>query len=116
MPGLAHTELAVGVPDARSMRRVTPDEVASATVRALERPRFQVYVPRSIGGLIVLGAVLPWRVRDVAARLLGVDSMLMRADPRARLAYEERAAASAPAASRAAANGRAQPDERRTAV
>ena len=98
LPGLVHTELAAGVPDARSVRRVTPEEVAEATVQALRYPRFQVYVPKTIGPLVVLGAMLPWRVRDVVARLLRVDSLLMRADPQARMAYEARAAASAPAA------------------
>ncbi len=98
LPGLVHTELAAGVPDARSVRRVTPEEVAEATVQALRYPRFQVYVPKTIGPLVVLGAVLPWRVRDIVARLLRVDSLLMRADPQARMAYEARAAASAPAA------------------
>lgn len=98
LPGLVHTELAAGVPDARSVRWVTPEEVAEATVQALRYPRFQVYVPKTIGPLVVLGAVLPWRVRDIVARLLRVDSLLMRADPQARMAYEARAAASAPAA------------------
>jgi NADP-dependent 3-hydroxy acid dehydrogenase YdfG len=98
MPGLVHTELAAGVPDARSVRRVTADEVAEATIQALRYPRFQVYVPKTIGPLVVLGAVLPWKVRDVVARLLRIDSLLMRADAQARAAYEARAAASAPAA------------------
>ena len=102
MPGLVHTELAAGVPDARSVRRVTAEEVAEATIQALRYPRFQVYVPKTIGPLVVLGAVLPWRVRDVVARLLRVDSLLMRADTRARAGYEARAAASAPAADVAA--------------
>ena len=105
MPGLVHTELAAGVPDARTVRRVTPEEVAEATIQALRYPRFQVYVPKSIGPLVVLGAVLPWRVRDVVARLLRIDSLLMRADARARAGYEARAAASAPAADVAARPG-----------
>ena len=98
LPGLVDTELAAGVPDARSVRRVTAEEVAEATVQALRYPRFQVYVPKTIGPLMVLGAVLPWRLRDVVARLLRVDSLLMRADPRVRSDYEARAAASAPTA------------------
>jgi NAD(P)-dependent dehydrogenase (short-subunit alcohol dehydrogenase family) len=102
MPGLVSTELAAGVPDARSVRRVTADEVAEATIQALRYPRFQVYVPKTIGPLVVLGAVLPWKVRDVVARLLRVDSLLMRADLGARAGYEARAAASAPAADDAA--------------
>ena len=98
MPGLVRTELAAGVPDARTVRRVTPEEVAEATIQALRYPRFQVYVPKTIGPLVVLGALLPWSIRDVVARLLRIDSLLLRADPRARADYEARAAASAPAA------------------
>lgn len=92
LPGLVHTELAAGVPDARSVRRVTPEEVAEATVQALRYPRFQVFVPRAIGPLVAIGAVLPWPVRDLVARLLHVDTLLLRADPEARIAYEARAA------------------------
>ena len=102
MPGLVATELAAGVPDARTVRRVTAEEVAEATIQALRYPRFQVYVPRAIGPLVVLGSLLPWKVRDVVARLLRIDSVLMRADAPARAAYEARAAASAPAADLAA--------------
>jgi short-subunit dehydrogenase len=98
MPGLVSTELAAGVPDARSVRRVSAEEVADATIEALRYPRFQVYVPKTIGPLVVLGAVLPWKLRDVVARVLRVDSLLMRADLAARAGYEARAAASAPAA------------------
>ena len=98
MPGLVHTELASGVPDARTVRRVTPEEVAEATIQALRYPHFQVYVPKTIGPLVVLGAVLPWRIRDVVSRLLRIESLLVRADARARAGYEARAAASAPAA------------------
>ena len=102
MPGLVDTELATGVPDSRSVRRVTPEEVATAVVQALRVPRFEVYVPRTIGPLVALAALLPWRVRDVVARLLSVDSLLMRADGQARAAYEARAASSAPAGEAAA--------------
>ena len=103
MPGLVDTELAAGVPDARSVRRVTADEVAEAMIQALRYPRFQVYVPKTIGPLVVLGAVLPWKARDVVARVLRIDSLLMRADATARARYEARAASSAPAADVAAA-------------
>ena len=102
MPGLVDTELAAGVPDARAVRRVTAEEVSEATIQALRYPRFQVYVPKTIGPLVVLGALLPWKVRDLVTRLLRVDSLLMRADSRARAGYEARAAASAPAADVAA--------------
>ena len=112
MPGLVHTELAVGVPDARTLRRVTAEEVAEATIQALRYPRFQVYVPKTIGALVVLGALLPWRVRDVVARFLRVDNLLMQADPHARAAYEARAAARKPARGSIPADGVGSGDQR----
>src|ERR1700712_916676 len=63
MPGFARTELASGVPDLRGVKRVTPEEIAAATVDALKVPRFDVWVPRRLGPLVAFGAILPrsWR-------------------------------------------------------
>src|SRR5215217_5304852 len=63
IPGFAKTELASGVPDLRMVRRVTPEEIAEATVAAIKVPRFDVWAPRRLAGIIWLGAVLPrtWR-------------------------------------------------------
>src|SRR3954469_19233775 len=58
MPGFARTELAAGVPDLRGVKRVTPEEVATATVDALKFPRFDVWVPRRLGPLIAFGGIL----------------------------------------------------------
>src|SRR6201990_77134 len=46
MPGFAATELAAGVPDLRFVPRVTPDQIAAATVDAIKVPRFDVWVPK----------------------------------------------------------------------
>src|SRR4051794_18410706 len=63
MPGFARTELASGVPDLRGVPRVTPEQIAEATVAALKVPRFDVWVPRRLGPLMGFAAVLPrsWR-------------------------------------------------------
>jgi NAD(P)-dependent dehydrogenase (short-subunit alcohol dehydrogenase family) len=91
MPYFARTELATGMANARGQRFVTPDEVASATVSALERPRF------SSGVLAQLGSALPQGLREALRRLLRTDDVALKADFEARAEYEQRAAASAPA-------------------
>jgi NAD(P)-dependent dehydrogenase (short-subunit alcohol dehydrogenase family) len=95
MPGYAQTELAAGVPDLRGVRRVTPEEIAAATVGALKRPRFDVFVPRGLAALLTFAAVLPRPAREFVSRAMNARKV-MQTDPRARAAYEARAAASAP--------------------
>jgi NAD(P)-dependent dehydrogenase (short-subunit alcohol dehydrogenase family) len=98
MPGIVRTELATGLADARGVKSLSPDEVAAEIVDALKVPRFDVYVPKSTGPLIALGSALPRRAREALARALKADQALLKTDRSARIAYEARAAASAPAA------------------
>jgi NAD(P)-dependent dehydrogenase (short-subunit alcohol dehydrogenase family) len=97
MPGFARTELASGVPDLRGVKRVTPEEIAAATVDALKVPRFDVWVPRRLGPLVAFGAILPRAWREWVSRAMNSDRVVAT-DPRERAAYEARAAESAPAA------------------
>jgi NAD(P)-dependent dehydrogenase (short-subunit alcohol dehydrogenase family) len=97
MPALVNTELTSGVPAARGVRTLEPEEVAAEVVAALRVPRFDVFVPKLTGRLIKVGAMLPRPVREAVARATGGDDALRHADPRARAAYEARAARSAPA-------------------
>jgi NAD(P)-dependent dehydrogenase (short-subunit alcohol dehydrogenase family) len=104
MPGIVRTELATGLADARGVKSVTADEVATAVVGALKVPRFDVFVPRSTGPIVALGAALPRRWREALTRALKADQALLMADRSARAAYEARAAASAPASASASAD------------
>jgi hypothetical protein len=92
------TELTDGLADTRGVRRVTPELVADAIIDALERPRFDVFVPRSLGPLGAVVGLLPRTARDAVSRLFKVDRVLVEVDQQARAGYEARAAASAPAA------------------
>ena len=65
---------------------------------AVEVPRFEVYVPRTVGPTLVVLGLLPRRAREAVARFIGADRVLSGADRAARAAYEARAALSAPAA------------------
>jgi NADP-dependent 3-hydroxy acid dehydrogenase YdfG len=96
MPGVVNTELAAGLKQARGVKNVDPEDVAAAIVEALELPRFDVFVPKSIGPITAAMSILPRRGRDAIARGLGADKVLAAADPGARRDYELRAARSEP--------------------
>ena len=96
MPVVVDTELASGVGTPRGIPRIKPEDVAEAIVETLRRPRFDVYVPRSIGPLTALSAITPRRVREFLMRAIGADRVLS-VDPTARAGYELRAARSEPA-------------------
>jgi short-subunit dehydrogenase len=92
MPGPVNTELTAGIPTGPLIRFIEPHEVADAIVAAVERPRFDVYVPRSLAGLTLFGYLMPRRARDGLAKLLKADTAVQRTDWAARRAYEDRAA------------------------
>src|SRR3954452_17172611 len=73
MPGFAATELAAGVPDLRGVPRVTPDEIAALTIDALKVPRFAVWAPKRLAGVIWSGAVVPRRWREAVARAMNAN-------------------------------------------
>jgi short-subunit dehydrogenase len=100
MPAIVRTELTAGVQDARFVKSIEPADVAEAIVNALQRPRFEVFVPRSLGPINRFTRLLPRRTGEWIARALKGDQVMMNADPAARRDYEERAAASAPGADR----------------
>ena len=97
MPAIVRTELTTGLVEARGVKSVAAEDVAAAIVAALRVPRFDVFIPRSTGPLVALGSALPRRMREGLARALKADQALLKTDRTARAAYEERAAASAPA-------------------
>jgi NAD(P)-dependent dehydrogenase (short-subunit alcohol dehydrogenase family) len=98
MPGLVSTELTAGTKPYRGFKLQTPEQVAAAIVSALKVPRFEVYVPATLGPTTKVLALLPRSAQDVLARLFRSDEVMSHADQSARAAYEARAAASAPAA------------------
>ena len=100
MPGFAKTELASGVPDLRGVKRVTPEEIAAldgrrAEVPALRRLGAQAPGRRSSGPAPSSRAA--WR--EAVSRAMNSNSV-KDTDPRARAAYEARAAQQRPGARR----------------
>lgn len=99
MPAIVRTELASGLGEARLFKSVTPEEVAEAIVDALRRPRFDVFVPRSLSAMNRFTRLLPRSTGEWIVRKLKGDRVLLdAAHSAARKDYEARAAASAPGA------------------
>ncbi len=96
MPGLVRTELAAGTTDARGTTVLAPEDVAAAIVATLERPRFDVFVPRHFGPFNRVLAVVPRRVREALLRAAGAERHTKGDTASARAAYEERMAAAVP--------------------
>ena len=96
MPGVVNTELAEGLGTTLAVKKVSPEDVGTGIVEALEHPRFDVFVPKSIGPIGQVVGLLPRRGREGVARALKADKVLSGADLNARRAYELRAARSEP--------------------
>jgi NAD(P)-dependent dehydrogenase (short-subunit alcohol dehydrogenase family) len=98
MPNFVNTDLSAGMGEVPAFKNSSVEDVADAVIAALEFPRFDVFVPKSIGPAWTVVNLLPRRARDALGRALKIDRALMEADRSARAVYEARAAASAPAA------------------
>ena len=90
MPAVVNTELTSGLKETRGVRKIAPEDVAEAIAGALEAPRFDVFVPKAVGPIGAFLGLFPRRVRDLAARGFGADSLLDKVDDAERAAYEER--------------------------
>ena len=87
-PNLAATRLGAGMEPARGSKLLEPEEVAEAVVGAIERPRFEVSVPREIGPALRFRSLLPPRARDAVSRALGMDKVATDVRSEERAAYE----------------------------
>jgi hypothetical protein len=67
---------------------IHPDEVATAVADAIERPRAEVFIPRSLGPVLRTYQALPPRARALFSRAIGLDDLYANVDPSARAAYE----------------------------
>ncbi len=92
MPGPVNTELTAGIPQARGVKNIEPEDVADAIVDAVANPRYDVYVPKSLGPLTVVGNLMTRRGRERLGRLMQADTAVQRTDWSTRRSYEDRAA------------------------
>lgn len=88
-PGVVDTDLAMGTSAARGQKMIAPAEVAKAIAEAIERPRDEVFVPRSLGVTLRTYQALPPRGRRALAKAFGVDTLYTGVDPASRAAYEK---------------------------
>jgi NAD(P)-dependent dehydrogenase (short-subunit alcohol dehydrogenase family) len=92
MPVVVNTELGSGLQRTRGIRKVEPDEVAAGIVEALQTGRVDVWVPRSVAGLIRSIGLVPRSVADTVTRALKGDRVLVDPDHVERAGYEHRTA------------------------
>jgi NAD(P)-dependent dehydrogenase (short-subunit alcohol dehydrogenase family) len=92
MPAVVATELSQGLPTARLLKPIEPEDVADAIVAAIERPRLNVHVPRSGGVTLGVMSMLPTRARRLLEKALGMEHGVRELDPSLRSNYEARAA------------------------
>jgi NADP-dependent 3-hydroxy acid dehydrogenase YdfG len=96
MPAVVNTELGSGLTETRAIKVLEPEDVADAIVGALERPKFDVWVPRETVAIHKVINLLPRGGREWVGRALKADKVLMDTDPQVRASYEDRAAHSEP--------------------
>jgi NAD(P)-dependent dehydrogenase (short-subunit alcohol dehydrogenase family) len=98
MPVVVNTELGSGLHETRGFKPVEPEDVAAAIVAALQTGRFEVYVPKSMVGMVRFTALMPRRLVEAIGRMTDGDKVLAQPDVAVRAPYEARIAETAPAA------------------
>jgi NAD(P)-dependent dehydrogenase (short-subunit alcohol dehydrogenase family) len=90
LPIGVNTELYSGVSGARGFKMPEPEDVANTIVELLQTGKFELFVPRTVGTITRLQALMPRRVVDAIIRLTKGDQVMLAADPTARAAYDAR--------------------------
>ena len=96
MPAIVNTELTSGLKEARGIKNIEPEDVADAIVDALQKKKFDVFVPKSAGRIGRVMQLMPRGGREAIAKALKADKVLTEIDTSRRAAYEDRAAHSDP--------------------
>jgi NADP-dependent 3-hydroxy acid dehydrogenase YdfG len=96
MPAIVNTELGGGLAKPRGQKDIQPEDVAAATVEALQTERFDVWVPKENARIGALTPLMPRRGREAITRAMKADRTLWSVDAAQRRAYELRAAQSEP--------------------
>jgi NADP-dependent 3-hydroxy acid dehydrogenase YdfG len=102
MPVVVNTELGSGLPTTRGFTAMEPEDVANAIVEALQTGRYEVFVPKSMAGMVRLNALMPRKAMEAIGRMLKGDQVLANPDHVARAAYEARMERSISAPAKAA--------------
>src|SRR5947208_4753241 len=73
MPNIVGTELGSGLGQSRAAKILTPQQVADATLEALQTRRFDVWVPKSVQTIATVTGVFPRPAREALARAMTAD-------------------------------------------
>jgi short-subunit dehydrogenase len=93
MPGIVRTELTSGMTDAPGLRSIGPEDVATAIVATIRRPRFDVFVPKNLSGAARMQNLMPRAVAEAMSRWTGASHVISDSIGNAdRTGYETRAA------------------------
>ena len=87
MPTVVRTDLAAGVPQARFVKRVLPEDVAEAIEATIRKPKAERWVPGWTQRMTKFAQLLPSPVQDGMAKVFKAD-VLAAVDPAERAAYE----------------------------
>lgn len=90
LPIGVNTELYSGVSGARGFPTAEPEDVANTIVELLQTGKFELYVPRKVGLITRMQALMPRRMAEGIIRFTKGDQLLLSADHSARAAYEAR--------------------------
>lgn len=89
-PSQVETAMIEGQPRPRLLPVVTPHDVAQAVIGAVEKNKFEVWVPSNQWVSVRLGNLLPRRARERMLLAFGVGRIAGEADQSARRDYHER--------------------------
>jgi short-subunit dehydrogenase len=87
MPTVVRTDLAAGVPQARFVKQVLPEDVAEAIEATIRKPKAERWVPGWTRRMTKFAQLLPRPVQDGMAKVFKAD-VLAAVDPAERAAYE----------------------------
>lgn len=89
-PSFCNTDLTSGFSGLRTMPFIQPEEVAERVVETLQRPRFDVPVPKRMGPILWFNQALPFRGRVALSRLTRTNDILSKIDSHGRADYSDR--------------------------
>lgn len=87
MPNLVKTAMGAGITPPSLTGALTAEDVSTAVMRAIEKKRFWVVVPRRLGPLLRFSKLLPTGAQDWIDDRAGSDNIGLHGDAAAREAY-----------------------------
>lgn len=90
MPSFTATDLILGTKGTKFLKTITPEGVAEAIAKAVDRPRPDVFLPRALGPLVTAQVFMGRTLRDASQRAIGAYDTFLDVDLAERRSYDER--------------------------